>query len=159
MEKDQFALGPSYRLRWTNYLLLNLKHSEGVDHQAPLRRRQQMVGNHGATAWADGQQHEEPLKHEAEEEAVQDGHQPRHAQDEMLHFLTKKHPFDISLPSVLDGSITSALVAPYVLSVSPHHPQVDSTLTPSTRFVPRTVMSDPSTAVVTTLVAPVEDKP
>uniref|UniRef100_A0A0E0NEV0 Uncharacterized protein n=1 Tax=Oryza rufipogon TaxID=4529 RepID=A0A0E0NEV0_ORYRU len=108
----------------------------------------QMVGDHGATAWADGQQHEEPLKHEAEEEA-----------DEMLHFLTKKHPFDISLPSVLDGSITSALIAPYVLSVSPHHPQVDGTLTPSTRFVPRTVMSDPSTAVVTTLVAPVEDKP
>ncbi|BAS78657.1 Os02g0476901, partial [Oryza sativa Japonica Group] len=51
--------------------------------------------------------------------------------DEMLHFLTKKHPFDISLPSVLDGSITSALIAPYVLSVSPHHPQVDGTLTPS----------------------------
>nr|BAD21917.1 hypothetical protein [Oryza sativa Japonica Group] len=49
----------------------------------------------------------------------------------MLHFLTKKHPFDISLPSVLDGSITSALIAPYVLSVSPHHPQVDGTLTPS----------------------------
>lgn len=76
----------------------------------------QMVGDHGATAWADGQQHEEPLKHEAEEEAVQDGHQPRYAQVLLApygrgHVTTYTTTKDTSLAANLVKSIGRASIS------------------------------------------------